>query len=156
DQPSGIRTWRANVVITAVGIFSRPNVPAFRGIDEFNGRWFHSARWPDDLDLAGKRIAVIGSGCSAYQMLPEIVDTAAHTYLFQRTASWVVGTPGYLDLTTDEVAWLDRNLPYHMNWARFRHSWGYRPDALDAMFTVDPTYSDPVALSETNRQVREA
>ena len=57
---------------------------------------FHTARWPADLDLTGQRVAVIGSGCTGYQLIPEIVDDAAHTYVFQRTPSWVFDVPGYL------------------------------------------------------------
>ena len=89
----------------------------------FEGPAFHTARWPGDLDLTGKRVAVIGSGCSSYQMMPELVKMAEHTYLFQRTPSWCFDVAGYRSPYAPQVNWLDRNLPYFTNFARFRASW---------------------------------
>ena len=73
---------------------------------------FHTARWPSDLDLTGKRVAVIGSGCTSYQMIPELAEMAGHTYLFQRTPNWCFDVPGYRSPYPPQVNWLDRNLPY--------------------------------------------
>ena len=126
-----------------VGIFTRPNVPALPGLDEFEGRSCHTSRWPEDLDLSGRRVAVIGSGCSGYQLMPEIVKDTAHTYLFQRTPSWVRGVPRYLSSIQPQVAWLDRNLPFHTNFVRFRTAWATRPENLRALFTADPEFDDP-------------
>ena len=92
----GPRSWRANAVITSVGFLSRPNLPDIDGMDSFAGPSFHTARWPADLDLAGQRVAVIGSGCTSYQLVPELANLAAHTYVFQRTPSWCFDVPGYL------------------------------------------------------------
>jgi 4-hydroxyacetophenone monooxygenase len=156
QRPDGVRTWRANAVITAVGIFSRPNVPTFAGEEDFKGRWCHTARWPQDLDLTGKRVAVIGSGCSSYQLMPEIVKRTEHIYLFQRTPSWVNGIPRYLSSMEPQVAWLDRNLPYHKNFVRFRTAWFTRPETLRGVFTADPDFHDPDALSAANKRVRNA
>jgi 4-hydroxyacetophenone monooxygenase len=64
--PDGPRTWRVNAVMTAVGFLNRPNVPQFAGAEEFRGELFHTARWPAGLDITGKRVAVVGSGCSGY------------------------------------------------------------------------------------------
>jgi 4-hydroxyacetophenone monooxygenase len=147
----------ANAVISAVGIFSRPNVPAIPDLDAFGGRWCHTSRWPEDLDLTGKRVAVIGSGCSGYQLIPAIADTTAHTYLFQRTPSWVRPVPDYLSPTRPEVTWLDRNFPYHVNFARFRTAWLTRPEALMATYKADPDFhDDPDAASAANKQIRDA
>jgi 4-hydroxyacetophenone monooxygenase len=64
--PEGERVWHPNVVISAVGFLSRPNVPELPGAQAFAGPAFHTARWPRRLDLSGKRVAVIGSGCTSY------------------------------------------------------------------------------------------
>jgi 4-hydroxyacetophenone monooxygenase len=156
EQPHGTRTWRVNAVITAVGIFTRPNVPTFPGQESFGGRWCHTARWPQDLDLTGKRVAVIGSGCSSYQLMPEIVKQTAHTYLFQRTPSWVNGIPRYLSEMHEQVAWLDRNVPFHTHFVRFRTAWFTRPETLRGVFTADPDFHDPHAASAANKRVRDA
>ncbi len=155
QQPGGTCTWRANAVISAVGIFTRPNVPALPGLDEFEGRSCHTSRWPEDLDLSGRRVAVIGSGCSGYQLMPEIVKDTAHTYLFQRTPSWVRGVPRYLSSIQPQVAWLDRNLPFHTNFVRFRTAWATRPENLRALFTADPEFDDPHAASAANKKIRD-
>ena len=66
-SPDGRRVWRANAVISGVGFLSRPNIPDIEGLATFEGSAFHTARWPGDLDLTGKRVAVIGSGCDCSQ-----------------------------------------------------------------------------------------
>jgi 4-hydroxyacetophenone monooxygenase len=153
--PGGQRTWRANTVITAVGFLSRPALPRIDGIDEFKGRAFHTARWPEDLSLDGKRIAVVGSGSSGYQLTPVVAKLAAHTYLFQRTPSWCFGVDGYLAPYPPQVLWLDRNLPLHRNFARFRVSHLFGPDTLAPLHNVDPEFEDPHAVSALNKRIRD-
>ena len=72
DGPDGERTVRSNAVITAVGFLNRPKLPEIEGMDDFRGPSWHTARWPEDLDVKGKRVAVIGTGCTGYQMIPEL------------------------------------------------------------------------------------
>ncbi len=83
-----IRT--ADVLICAVGQLSRPRMPDIAGIDTFTGPSFHSAQWDHDVELAGKRVAVIGTGASAIQFVPAIAPDVEQLTLFQRTAAWVV------------------------------------------------------------------
>lgn len=83
------RTVQARHVVAATGGLHIPNVPNFAGLDTFDGIAFHSARWREDLDLSDKRIAVIGSGASAVQIIPELAKTAAHIDMYQRTPNWV-------------------------------------------------------------------
>ena len=154
-DPDGTRVRRANAVISAVGFLARPNVADIPGLEEFSGRSFHTARWPSDLDLTGRRIAVIGTGCTGYQLIPEVVSDAAHTYVFQRTPSWVFDVPGYLSPFPPQVNWLDRNLPYHTNFVRFQTSWRYHPTSMIAAFGVDPDFQDPHAVSPLNKEIRE-
>jgi 4-hydroxyacetophenone monooxygenase len=136
-SPTGPWVRRFNAVMTAVGFLSRPNVPDLEGAEDFKGEMFHTARWPSDLDLTDKRVAVIGSGCTSYQMIPELAKSVAHTYLFQRTPSWCFDIPGYLDPFPPQVNWLDRNLPYHTNFMRFRAGWLFGPEVLGKGFDAD-------------------
>jgi 4-hydroxyacetophenone monooxygenase len=151
----GPRSWRANAVMTSVGFLSRPNLPEIEGMETFNGLAFHTARWPADLDLTGKRVAVIGSGCTSYQLVPELANLAGQTYVFQRTPSWCFDVPGYLAPYPPQVKWLDRNFPYLLNFTRFRLSWLYGPDGLGAAFTADPTFEDEHARSAVNKRARD-
>lgn len=74
-----------DVFVSAVGQLSRPKIPEFSGMAEFQGAIFHSAQWNHDFDLTQKRVAVIGSGASAIQFLPEVSERAASVTLFQRS-----------------------------------------------------------------------
>jgi cation diffusion facilitator CzcD-associated flavoprotein CzcO len=80
----------AQHVIFASGLLHEPVVPSLPGLDTFPGKAFHSARWDHDVDLAGKRVAVIGTGCSSIQLVPEIQPIVGKLYVFQRTAAWVL------------------------------------------------------------------
>ncbi len=81
---------RARVVIGAMGPLHVPSIPNIAGLDSFRGTMFHSARWDHSVDLTGKRVAVIGTGASAIQFVPQIAKKAAKVQVFQRTAPWVV------------------------------------------------------------------
>lgn len=153
--PDGPVSWSADVVISSVGFLARPNVPAIEGLDSFDGPAFHTARWPSDLDLAGKRVGVVGTGCTGYQMIPELAKLAGHTYVFQRTPNWCFEAKGYLAPFPDEVTWLDRNFPYLVNFTRLRLSWIYGPDGMGKAFTADPDFDDEHARSALNKLVRE-
>ena len=101
DEHSG--RWRVSVangtevetrfLVPATGQLSLPAEPNVPGLDTFEGTVFHSARWDYDYELTGKRVAVIGSGASAIQFVPQIVDKVAQLYLFQRSAPYVLPKP---------------------------------------------------------------
>jgi len=96
-------TWRvatssgevleADVLVPAVGQLSRPALPTIPGLDAFAGPSFHSAEWRHDVDLAGTRVAVLGTGASAIQFVPRIRRIAGHVTVFQRSAPYVVPKP---------------------------------------------------------------
>jgi cation diffusion facilitator CzcD-associated flavoprotein CzcO len=81
-------THEASVLVTACGQLSVPSVPALPGLDSFAGPAFHTARWDHDVDLAGKRVAVIGTGCSAIQVVPAIQPMVAQVDVYQRSPGW--------------------------------------------------------------------
>ncbi|GED97413.1 flavin-containing monooxygenase [Gordonia crocea] len=88
---SGVRTQiRAEILVGAVGPLCEPNLPDIEGIDSFGGTIVHSAQWNHDYDYDGKRIAVIGTGASAIQIVPQIAKIAGHLDVYQRTAPWIV------------------------------------------------------------------
>lgn len=89
-----IRTTRgdltAQFLVVGGGVLAEPAMPSVPGLDSFAGPAFHSARWEHDVDLSGKRIAVIGTGASAIQFVPHLQREAAQLTVFQRTAPWVL------------------------------------------------------------------
>jgi cation diffusion facilitator CzcD-associated flavoprotein CzcO len=82
------RTWEAEAIIVATGQLHQPAYPRLDGVERFAGHSFHSAEWDHDYDLRGKRVAVIGTGASAVQFVPEIAEQAQRLFVFQRTGNW--------------------------------------------------------------------
>jgi cation diffusion facilitator CzcD-associated flavoprotein CzcO len=83
-------TLQATAVVCAVGQLGQPALPDIAGREEFGGPWWHSAHWNHDVDLAGRRVAVVGTGASAIQFVPEIAKVAEHIDVYQRTAPYVL------------------------------------------------------------------
>jgi cation diffusion facilitator CzcD-associated flavoprotein CzcO len=115
-----VRTSRgdltADIVVSAAGPLADPSLPDVPGLDAFPGEVFHSARWNHDYDLTGKRVAVVGTGASAIQIIPEIQPQVAHLTLFQRTPAWVMSRADR-QITAAE-RWLYRHVPPAQRLAR--------------------------------------
>jgi len=153
EGPDGEETIRSNAVITAVGFLNRPNMPDIEGMESFEGPSWHTARWPKDMNLSGKRVAVIGTGCTGYQMIPELALEAGHVTVFQRTPQWVFPVPGYRSPFPPQVNWLDRNLPYYTNFMRAQVA---NSDWFSRLTEVDPDFDDPYACNPNNKMARDA
>jgi cation diffusion facilitator CzcD-associated flavoprotein CzcO len=82
------KVFTTRFILTSVGVLSVPSMPELPGIQSFRGDWFHSARWPEELELAGKRVAVVGTGSSGVQIISEIVGDVRELFVFQRHPSW--------------------------------------------------------------------
>ena len=80
---------RGTYLITATGFLSQPRLPDIEGVGDFAGEVVHTAKWDDGVDLDGKRVAIIGTGATAVQLIPELAKQAAHLTVFQRTPIWV-------------------------------------------------------------------
>jgi 4-hydroxyacetophenone monooxygenase len=136
----GEEVCTANAVISAVGQLNRPHLPVeVEGFGSFAGPAFHSARWDHDVDLAGKRVAVIGTGASAVQFVPEIAPVAGELLVFQRTPPWLIPTPEYHDEVEPGLRWLYRHLPSYSELNRFWIFWRMGDGALEAV-RVDETW----------------
>jgi 4-hydroxyacetophenone monooxygenase len=156
QSPKGPRTYRAQAVVSAVGLLSRPRLPDVPGMDEFKGPSFHTARWPDDLDLRDKRIGVIGTGCSGVQLVPELARISGQVTMFQRTPQWLFEHDGYLKAFPPQARWLVRNFPYHAHFTRFRAHWLLGPYLSGPTREVDFAFEDPFARSSVNKRIRDA
>jgi 4-hydroxyacetophenone monooxygenase len=153
--PEGRReTLEANAVISAVGQLNRPKLPDVPGLDRFGGVSFHSAAWRHDVDLTGKRVAVIGTGASAFQFVPEIAERTAELIVFQRSAPWLGPTPNYHDDVSAGHQWVLRHVPYCERWYRFWLFW-LMTDGLLPAVTADPDWKgSDRAVSELNDDLR--
>ncbi len=90
-------TVTARYLVSAVGCLSAANVPAIRGLDRFEGDWYHTGAWPHDaIDLTGKRVAIIGTGSTGIQATPVVAEQADHLWVFQRTPNYSVPARNFL------------------------------------------------------------
>jgi cation diffusion facilitator CzcD-associated flavoprotein CzcO len=90
DRAGQAATLTADVVVCAVGLFGSPKLPKIAGLTDFDGTLMHTARWDHGIELAGTKVAVIGTGASGVQVVPELAKTAERVTVFQRTPPWMV------------------------------------------------------------------
>jgi cation diffusion facilitator CzcD-associated flavoprotein CzcO len=147
--------YTADVFIPAVGGLSEPSIPPLPGLERFQGKVMHSARWDRSYELAGKRVAVIGTGASAIQFVPAIQPQVGRLLLFQRTAPWVV--PREDHPIREGARWLFRRVPGTQRLARgtlyvlrelmalgFTHPWLMRLAQRRALRHLARSVADPV------------
>ena len=134
-------SYRARFLITALGLLSRVNIPDFPGIDQFQGRIVHTADWPADLDLAGKRIGVIGNGSTGVQFMTHAATVAGHLTSFQRTPQYSIPAGNH--------EWTEQELQHFKDtctdrWAEF--------DRVKLGFGIDETTRKTFDVSPQERE----
>jgi len=156
DTNSGARrAVRADAVIGAVGQLNRPKIPDISGMSSFAGPMFHSAQWRSDVDLIGKRVAVIGTGASGIQLIPEIARSSASVAVFQRTPTWLFPVQHYHEEVPSGFQWLLKTVPGYAQWYRFTLFWRATEGVLPSC-VVDPTWDDGgLSVSAANRELRD-
>jgi cyclohexanone monooxygenase len=162
DEPAAL--WRltladgsthtANVLVSGMGGLSTPAYPDIPGLDRFAGKAFHSQQWDHDYDLTGKRVAVLGTGASAIQFVPQIQKKVGRLDLYQRTPPWVIAKPDR------EMRWLEREAfrRFPKTQAALRASLYGLLEARAVAFTVNPrlmVVAKRWALSHIRRQVED-
>jgi 4-hydroxyacetophenone monooxygenase len=139
DAAGNVEEHVANSVISAVGQLNRPSFPEIEGIDSFAGQYCHSAAWDDSIDLTGKRVVVVGSGASAFQIVPAIAEQVGHLTVFQRSAPWMFENPIYHDKVPEGKKWCLQHLPFYTRWFRFLLFWAACDGAYDTT-RIDPDW----------------
>jgi 4-hydroxyacetophenone monooxygenase len=139
DKNGVTEQFVANSVISAVGQLNRPVLPDIPGVESFGGQWCHSAVWDDAIDCKNKKVVVVGSGASAFQLVPSIADAVEHLTVFQRSAPWMFENPIYHDKVPDGKKWCLQNLPFYTRWFRFLIFWPACDGAYDTVF-IDPQW----------------
>lgn len=151
----GEEAVEADAVIFAVGQLNRPSIPDIPGLASFKGAAFHTARWRTDLDLKGRRVAVIGTGASGMQVAPSIAPDVERLVIFQRTPHWVSSNPNYHRAVSEGKKWALKHVPYYANWYRFQLSWA-AADGIHPSLRVDPAWTKPdVSVSAAHEQIRQ-
>ncbi|WP_342801654.1 NAD(P)/FAD-dependent oxidoreductase [Nocardia sp. No.11] len=121
DIQTSLGAFTADITVSAAGPLSAPRLPEIKGISTFRGALFHSARWDHEVDLTGKRVAVVGTGASAIQIVPSIAGTVGRLAVYQRSAPWVLPRLGHR-YTRLERLWY-RHVPGSQRLARAGVYW---------------------------------
>jgi 4-hydroxyacetophenone monooxygenase len=129
----------APVLVSAVGQVNRPSIPPIEGLDSFAGPVMHTAQWRPEVDLRGKRVAVVGTGASAMQLVPAIADEAERVVIFQRTKQWAIPHPNFGREVPKGVRHLMNRVPLYARWYRLRTFWNFG-DRLHAPLQIDPEW----------------
>lgn len=132
---------RAKAVISAVGVLNRPKLPDIPGRDTFGGIALHTAQWDASLDLAGKKVVMIGTGASGQQVGPTIAPDVAQLTILQRSPHWVVPNPNYFAEVSEGMKWALAHIPFFARWYRFQLFWAFA-DGLHPSLQVDPEWDD--------------
>lgn len=110
-----------DVLVSAVGALNRPRIPDLAGLETFSGPVFHTAEWDPDVDLSGRRVALVGNGSSGTQVGRAIADRAQRLLAFQRTPHWIrPRNPQEAGPVGEGKRWLVATLPHYLGWYRFR------------------------------------
>lgn len=144
------RTLNANILVSGVGAFNKPRLPDVPGMDKFAGPSVHTARYPDEgLDLAGKRVVLVGNGASAMQVAPAIADEVAHLTIIQRSPQWAAPFSKFKQPIPEPLQDLLDGLPIYRLWYRLRLSWAFNDKLYEALQN-DPEWSGEGAINAIN------
>lgn len=154
DKAGRVTEEKFNFVITAMGLLNRPSIPAFEGIESFKGEIVHSAAWREGIRLEGKRVALIGTGASAFQIGPEVYTEVEKLSVFQRNPPWLLPTPTYHDDLKPGMQWLLKHVPFYGRWFRFWQVW-IGVEGRMHLVEVDPDWQHPVSISAANETLRQ-
>lgn len=150
DSAGTITVEQANAIISCVGAFNPPVVPQLPGLQTFAGPAFHTACWPSDLSIEGKKVAVVGNGASAMQVVPAIADAVSELTIFQRSAQWVQPFDKFKTKVPESMLLLFEEVPLFRAWYRLRLSWIYH-DKLYGALQRDPAWADSeIAINAAN------
>ena len=120
DAAGQAQVLSARILISSVGVFNPPKYPEVPGLGEYRGTLVHTARWPAGLDLSGQRVAVLGNGASAMQLVPAIPDRVAALTVYQRSPQWVAPFEKFRQEVPPPTRVLLTEVPYYRGWYRLR------------------------------------
>lgn len=155
DRDGNTQLHFADIIFSAVGILNTPQIPDIPGLDGFSGEVVHTCQWPENFDIAGKRVAVIGNGASAMQVVPAIADSASELTIFARSKQWAAPFPQFQKTIPAGIRYLMQMVPMYRAWFEQRLSWTFNDRVLGTLFK-DPEWKEPArAVNAINDGHRE-
>lgn len=144
-----------DLVVSCVGQLNIPKIPNIKNFNKFKGEVFHSSKWPDKDIISNKKVAIVGSGASAFQIVPAIAPDCQELTIFQRSAPWMFPNPDYHRKVSKEKKWLLKNLPYYSRWYRFLLFWPGSDQLLSSLI-IDPNWDQhESSINQENEYMRE-
>ncbi|MET7769964.1 NAD(P)/FAD-dependent oxidoreductase [Nocardia sp. NPDC005366] len=140
DRAGTVVRHRARAVVTALGMLNAANIPDVEGMDTFAGSIVHTAEWDADLDLRGKRVVVLGTGCTSVQVVASIVDEVDALDVVVRSPHWLVPEKAVGGDVTEGEKWALTHLPFYDRWFRLRAYW-FASDNLYPMPRIDKEWA---------------
>ncbi|MEM9174010.1 MAG: NAD(P)/FAD-dependent oxidoreductase [Myxococcota bacterium] len=154
-QHGEVESLVGTVVVSAVGQMNRPRLPEIEGRERFAGPQMHTAEWNEDTPLDGRRVAVVGTGASAFQLVPELGKRCAQVTVFQRQPPWMYPNPGYHEKVDAAHRFCLEQLPGYARWYRFMTIW-FQLDKAHDRIQIDPDWDDGgLSCSPANRAFRD-
>ena len=135
-----ITDHRAQALVTALGVLNAPNIPDVPGLDSFEGTVVHTAEWSDDIDVEGRRVVVLGTGCTSVQLVTNIVDKVGTLDVVVRTPHWIVPEKTVVNDVPQAERWAMRHLPFYQEWFRLRAYW-LASDNLYPVPRIEPEWA---------------
>jgi len=155
DREGRVHTHYADILFSATGVLNIPRIPKIKGVESFKGTVFHSSRWPDGLNVEGKRVAVIGNGASAMQIVPAIAPKVAQLTIFARSKQWAAPFPQFGKEVPEPLRYLLQVMPLYRGWYEQRLSWTFNDRVHETLFK-DPQWRDPArsvnAINDRHRR----
>lgn len=148
-------TRHFNAIVTGVGQLDHPFIPEWPGQENFKGAQMHSQEWDHSVNLEGKKVAVIGTGASAYQIVPAIVEQVDKLYVFQRSAPWMLPAPTYHDRMSKAADWLHHKVPYFGQWFRLWVTAGGVEGRIHIATAEEGWEGAPLSVSRANEEFRQ-
>lgn len=148
-------TITAKILISAVGQLNRPKTPKFPGIKKFRGNQFHSSRWDHEQELARKKVAVVGTGASSFQIVPEIAKIARKLYVFQRSPAWMYPNPLYHEKVSKNKKWLLKKIPLYSKWYRLLLFWPGSDSLMPSLIVDEKWEHQERSVNAMNDKQRE-
>lgn len=142
NEDDEVETMRCTVLISAVGGLNKPRTLDLPGMGSFEGRNFHSAEWNPDVDLSGKRVAIVGTGASSMQISPVIADTVGNLTIFQRSPQWVAPFEKFRQPIPHELRLLIQSCALYRGWYWLRLFWQFGDKVIESL-RKDPAWPHP-------------
>lgn len=149
------QTYEANVLVMAVGPNNRPKMPDVRNLDAFDGPVLHSAAWDNSVDLTGKRVVLVGTGCSGVQLATALADTVADMKIIQRQPEHIIPNPQAHEAVDPLERWAMENVPFVAQWKRLQGLSSSLQD-MKGLVTIDPAHREKTGgVSPLNDGIRD-